>query len=136
MTATRHKIQPQGIQRKQLTGEYVREVTEGGVLGGVPVIFRQSFANSSAAVSLTLDYAIEVIDVWAVKTAGATSGDTLTVGNAGVAITEAIVLNIADNLVARCTTISMAKQIAAGGVLRFTPAQTIDCICYVSAIRT
>ena len=91
--------------------------------------------SATGNTDIDVDRNIEVIDAWCAKVGGAgAGGDTVTVQNAGNAITDAMSLNAADTSVARAGQINDANyQIAAGGQLRLVTAEVTDsnCICYV-----
>tara|TARA_Y100000034_G_scaffold116189_1_gene154217 strand:+ start:2443 stop:2862 length:420 start_codon:yes stop_codon:yes gene_type:complete len=110
--------------------EYVASDTAPTFFG----IYRVPISGAGTT-NIVVDRNIEVIDAWCVKT-GAIGGvgDTVTVQNAGNAITDAISLNAADTSVARAAQINDANyQIAAGGQLRVVVAEVTDsnCICYI-----
>ena len=81
--------------------------------------------GAAAAVNFTVPEKIRVLDAWAVHTGGTGEAtDTLTVGNAANAITDALDWSGADKAVVRAGTIDDAyHEIARGGTLRVT---TVD----------
>jgi len=110
--------------------EYVASDTQPVMFG----IYRQVISGAGT-INIPVARNVEVVDSWCVKT-GAIGGvgDTVTVQNAGNAITDAMSLNAADTSVARAGQINDANyQIAAGGQLRLVTAEVTDsnCICYV-----
>jgi hypothetical protein len=113
--------------------EYVAADTAPVMVG----YYRQAISGAGT-INVTVDRNIEVMDAWCVKTDGLGGvGDTVTVQNAASAITDAMSLNVADNLVVRADEIDDANyQIAAGGTLRFVTveASDADCICYVKVL--
>lgn len=101
-----------------------------------PVVFQITVPNASGDVDFTVPYKVKVIDVFAMKTAAnGGSGDTVTVKNGSTAISNAMSLNINDQLLARATSINDASQvIEAGGTLRATGASSTNCACIVSVV--
>jgi hypothetical protein len=84
---------------------------------------------------------IEVLDVTLFKTAGAGgASDTITVKNTAAVITNAISINIADQVTARAGTIDDASNvISAGGTLRVTRTKASGanaaCRVFVTGVR-
>jgi len=104
--------------------------------GGIPVIHRINAVALTGDVDVVLVNKTRVIEVWAVHTAVAGVGDTITVKNGANAITNALDFNVADQTVVRATTIDDAfHEIAAGGTLRITGASAVDAIVYVMGLR-
>lgn len=114
-------------------------IADLNTVGQAPVIHRLAIADAAGDTDIVLEHKTRVIDAWAVKKGGAGgAGDTVTLKNAGTAITDAMDLNVADKAVARAGTIDDAQyEIAAGGTLRVTAAKASDCECdvYVLGIR-
>lgn len=108
-------------------------------VGAIPVIFKFVIGNAAGDTDIILTHKTRVIDAWAVKTTAAGgAGDTVTVKNGATAITNAIVVNVADQTVVRAGTIDDAQHVVnAGGTLRVTAADVTDpsCIVYVKGIR-
>lgn len=104
-----------------------------------PCVFRIAVADGAGDTDVTVDRKIRVLDAWAAKTSTAGgSGDTVTVKNGSSAITDAISLNVSDNVVARAGQLDdSAHEIAAGGTLRATAANATnnECEAYVLAVR-
>lgn len=98
-----------------------------------PVVFQIDVADTAADYDLTVPYKVKVLDVYAMKTtANGGSGDTVTLKNGSTAISNAMSLNINDQLLARATSINDAQQVvAAGGTLRVTAAKVTNCACSV-----
>jgi hypothetical protein len=78
--------------------------------------------GATADKDITVTHKFEVTRVEVIKKAGAGgASDTITVKNAGTAITDAMSINVADKTVVRPTTIDDAQTvISAGGTLRVT----------------
>lgn len=98
-----------------------------------PVVFQIDIADAAADYDFVAPYKVKVIDVYAMKTeANGGSGDTVTLKNGSTAISNAMSLNINDQLLARATSINDAQQvIASGGTLRVTAAKVTNCACSV-----
>jgi hypothetical protein len=99
------------------------EIGNQNVVGYSPVVHRVTVADGATAdVDTVLTYKTRILDVLVIKTVAAGgASDTITVKNAGNAISNAISINIADQTTARATTIDDANyEIAAGGTLRVT----------------
>jgi len=115
------------------------EVADKDTQGGIPVVHRVDIADGAGDTDVVLDHKTRVIDVTVVKTAGnGGAGDTVTIKNGSDAITDAIVLNINDKIIARAGSIDDAKhEIAAGGTLKITAAHNTDnaCTVYVFGLR-
>lgn len=107
--------------------------------GVMPVVHRIDIADATGNTDVTLDHKTRVIDVTVVKTAGnGGAGDTVTVQNAGNAISDAISLNINDKAIARAGSIDDAQhEIAAGGTLRIAANKStnVACTVYVFGLR-
>ena len=106
-----------------MDGRIVRAMVDGEDFGYIPVQLKVvTAAGATNTVALTMDRAFTVTDVMARNTGGAgTSSDTLQLKNGSTAISDALDMNIADNLIARAASIDDAQhQIAAGGTLNVT----------------
>ena len=105
---------------------------------GVPAILFRAALTAVGSTDVVMTYAIRVLAVWAVKTGGAgAGGDTQQVLSTAAAISNAMSTNIADTTIARATSINRTnRNIAAGGILRFTQAgaATAQAIVYVLAV--
>tara|TARA_R100000329_G_C7599447_1_gene212583 strand:+ start:346 stop:705 length:360 start_codon:yes stop_codon:yes gene_type:complete len=93
---------------------------DGEDFGYIPVQLKVvTAAGASNTVALTLDRAFTVTDVMARNTGGnGSSSDTLQLKNGSNAISDALDMNINDNIIARAASIDDAQhEIAAGGTL-------------------
>lgn len=125
-----------------LTGAKVATVANANVIGGIPVVHRIDIADGATAdVDTVLTHKTRIIDVHLVKTAGAGgASDTIQVKNGANAVTDAMDINVADQVVVRAGTIDDAQhEIAAAGTLRITrtkaSANNVACTVYVVGIR-
>ena len=129
-----------------MTGADVANVADDNLVGGVPVVHRLSIANQATGnVDYVLTHKSRVIDVWCVKKAadGHASEDTITVQNAGNAITNAMAIGANDDTsVTRCANINDANhEIDAGGTLRIAVVRgtgggnDTTCEVYVMCLR-
>ena len=86
-----------------MDGRIVRAMDDGEDFGYIPVQLKVvTAAGATNTVALTMDRAFTVTDVMARNTGGAgTSSDTLQLKNGSTAISDALDMNIADNLIAR-----------------------------------
>lgn len=124
-----------------LNGADVADTANINVIGGIPVLFRINTASGATnTVNVTTTHKIRVIDVWCVCTSAGSAAATLQVLSTGNAITDAMDVNDADEIISRAASINDANhEIAAGGVIRVTmtdagadgPAVTT----YVLAVR-
>ena len=106
-----------------MDGRIVRAMDDGEDFGYIPVQLKVvTAAGATNTVALTMDRAFTVTDVMARNTGGAgTSSDTLQLKNGSTAISDALDINIEDNLIARAAAIDDAQhEIAAGGTLNVT----------------
>ena len=106
-----------------MDGRIVRAMDDGEDFGYIPVQLKVvTAAGATNTVALTMDRAFTVTDVRERNTGGAgTSSDTLQLKNGSTAISDALDMNIADNLIARAASIDDAQhEIAAGGTLNVT----------------
>lgn len=113
---------------RQRTIEEVRALQADGRSYGVGVI-EVITPNSATDTDVTVPYNIRVLDVVAVKiVANGSTSDAVTVKNGSNPITNAMSLNINDQVLVRATSLNDAYQdVDAGGVLRATTAKTTDC---------
>lgn len=121
-------------------GTIVANNAADNVIGSIPVVFRIVIAAGAVgAKNVTMTHKVRVIDAYVVLTGAGVSSTTLTVGNAGNAITDAMAVSGSDQAVVRATTINDANwEIAAAGSLRVTTATGAsqpDCVVYVTALR-
>ena len=121
-----------------LDGGNVLAGANANVVGRIPVIIRQVVTDTVGDHPVILTYGIRVIDAWVVKTDAAGGAETLTISNAGAAITNAMDVNVAITSEVRATQINDANhEVAAGAELRFTTnAATNSFIAYVLAQLT
>ena len=125
-----------------LTANVVSETADDNLTGGIPVVHRFSIADQATGdVDYVLVHALRIMNVTVIKRAAAGAGaNTIQIQTgAGAAITDAMVINIADNAVVGAATIDDAThEIADGGVLRVhvvRAAGTSGCDVYVSGLR-
>lgn len=120
-----------------LTGAHVSTVADVNVIGGIPVLHRVLASALTGDVDVTLTHKTRVIEVWAIQKGGAGgAGDTITVKNGASAITNALDLNVADNIIVRAGTIDDAtNEVAAAGTLRVTGASGVTAEVYILGIR-
>ena len=130
------------IDANTLDGTVVANVADSSGVGGLPVVFRIPVpAGATGNVDVTVTHKVRVIDAWLVKTnANGGGAGSMTVKNAGNAITDAMSINISDMVIARAQSIDDAQhEIPAGGTLRITRTRTAStdesCIVYVKALR-
>lgn len=113
-----------------------------GTSGAVPLIFWIDVPDAATGdVTVTLPFAIRVLDCWAVKTAAAGgAANTVQLKNGSTAITDALSININDQTIARATTINDAQHDVTSGtaltVTRTKAGGNAACIVYVAAVRT
>lgn len=121
-------------------------VADDNLVAGIPVVHRLSIADQATGnVDYVLKNKTRVIDVWCVKTAadGHATEDTITVQNAGDAITDAMAIGANDDTsITRAATLNDANhEIAAGGTLRVSVVKgsgggnNTACIVYVLGLR-
>ena len=127
------KVSEQGVLFNSMSGmialEYVDDATFPTLFGIYRVVI-----TGAGTTNIVVARNIEVVDAWCVKTALGGVADTVTVQNAGNAITDAMDLNVGDAAIVRATQVDDgAYQIAAGGQLRVVAAEASDvnCICYI-----
>ena len=132
------KIAPNAID-----ATVAKNLASADVIAGLLTVFTQDIvAGTTADIDITVTHKIRVIDVWLVKTSAAGGGaGSITVKSTASAITNALSIDIADEVIARAGTINDANAtIAAGGILRFTRTRTAStdesCTVYVSAVRS
>ena len=125
-----------------LLGTQTANTLTDNVIGAIPVVHRVTVADGSTGnVDVTLTHKTLITDVHVIKTAGAGgASDTLQVLNSSNAITDAMSINVSDQVVVRAGTINDAYQtIAAGGTLRCTrtkaSAANVACVVIVQGIR-
>lgn len=124
---------------KAIDGDNPRALPNGSGIGGIPVVHRVDIGDAAGDTDVTLTYKTRVTDVHVVKTgANGGSGDLVTVKNGSTAISDAMNLNVNDQVIVRALSINDAShEIAAGGTLRVTAAKATNpsCIVYVHGIR-
>lgn len=115
----------------------VANVADVDVEGGIPLIFRILAAALTGDIDVVMEHKVRVVDVKARAVGGAGgAADTITVKNTASAISDAIDMNVADNITVLAATIDDATaEIAAGGILRITGASAVNAQVYVTAIR-
>ena len=103
-----------------MDGRMVRAMDDGEDFGFIPVVLRvNTAAGADNTVALTMERKFTVTDVQAQNIGGAgASSDTLQVKNGASAISNALDMSGADNVIVRAGTIDDAQmEIAAGGTL-------------------
>ena len=112
---------PRNVKLKGvMDGRIVKAMDDGEDFGFIPVTLKVlTAAGASNTVALTMERKFTVIDVIARNYGGAgTSSDVLTIKNDTTAITDAMDMNVADNLIVRAASIDDAShELAAGGTL-------------------
>jgi len=113
---------------------------DDNVIGALPVLFRIAIAAGALATkNVLMTHKVRVIDAWLVLTGGGVATTTLTVGNAGTAITDAMAASGAAKALVRAATIDSAQhEIAAGAnlsVQSLTGATQPAAIVYILAER-
>ena len=105
-----------------LDGTEVANTANINVIGGIPVVFTiNTAAGATNTVNVTTTHKIRVIDVWTQATSAGSAAGTLQVLSTGNAITDAMDVNDADEIISRAASINDANAtIAAGGVIRVT----------------
>ena len=112
-----------------------------GTDGAIPVLFRTSLADAATAdYSITVPFAVRVVEFWIVKTAGnGAASNTVTLKNAANAITDSLDANVVDTTIVRAGTIDDARhELAAGGELRVTNTKSggnAAAIAYTLCVR-
>lgn len=103
-----------------MDGRLVRAMDDGEDFGFIPVMLRvNTAAGATNTVALTMERKFTVTDLQAQNIGGnGTGSDTLQLKNGSSAITDALDMNINDNILARAASIDDAQmEIAAGGTL-------------------
>jgi hypothetical protein len=98
-------------------------------------VYKVVAAALTGDIDIPVHRALQVIDVWIVKTAAGGAGDTITVKNDATAITDAIDGNAVDKTIVRAGTIDDAQAIIpAGGTLTVSgaSAETSDVFILVA----
>ena len=126
------------IATNSLTGTVVGDLADSSVIGGIPVIHKVP-VSAAGDTTIALTHKTLITDVWCVKTsAGSAGGDTITIKNVATAITDVMVLNVADKIIVRALEIDDAQDtIAAGANLVITAAEVgaVDCVVYIQGVR-
>lgn len=113
------------IKNVQFRGSISPPSLPAAAVGGTfPLLYRFDFAaGANAAQNIVVDRKIRVIDAFLILRGAGVASETLTIGNAGNAISSAMAASGSDQALVRATTINDANwEIAAGGQLRATPA--------------
>lgn len=125
-----------------LTATHVANHAANDVVAGIPVVHTVTVPDGTTGnVDVTVTHKIQVLDAWLVKTAGAGgASDTIQVKNAANAISNALDINVSDQVVVRAGTLDDAyTTIAAGGTLRITRTKSsganVACLVNVLAVR-
>ena len=121
-------------------GTVCKVVANDAVIGGIPVVHMVIIAAGANAVkNITLTHATRILDAHIILKSAGVSSETITVGYAGNAITNAMAASGADTTLVRAAIIDDANyEIAAGGVLRITPAggaSQPDALVVVTGVR-
>jgi hypothetical protein len=121
-------------------GTSAKVAADDGVIGALPLLFRIAIAAGALATkNVLMTHKIRVVDAWVVLAGAGVALATLTVGNAGVAITDALDVSGVDKAVIRAGAIDDAHhEVAAGANLSITTATGATqpaCIVYVLAER-
>lgn len=103
--------------------------------GFIPVLYCNNIVATDVAI--TVDRAVWIIDVWAVKTGAAGSAGGQVIVNSGSdAVTNAISLNVANGVVARATSISPQYMDVASTInLDVTATGDVNCLVFVLCLR-
>lgn len=115
-----------GTYRFQLTDTAivsVQELDAGDAGGAFPTSTKTVHVNSGTAgdVDVILSRKYRVIDAWCVNQGAGGAADTIQIKNGANAISDAMDVNVADQIVTRVSTLDNAQwEIAAGGTLRVT----------------
>ena len=130
------------IEDSGLTGQKAAVLADAAVIGGIPVLHRIDVAaGATGNVDVTLTYKTRVTDVHLVKRSAAGGGaGTIQVFNGANAITNAMSIDVADQIIVRPTTLDDAYwEIAAAGTLRVTRTRTAStdetCTVFVRGVR-
>lgn len=125
-----------------LTGTNVAVNADSNVIGSIPVLHRIPIpAGTTGDVDTVLTHKTRITNVWLVKTAAAGGGaGTIQVKNGSSAVTDAMSINVNDQIIVRAASIDDAQhEIAAGGTLKITRTRTAStseaCIVYVLGVR-
>ena len=103
--------------------------------GMIPVIMRIPITALTGDVDVVIENKMRVVDAWVINTAAGGAGDTAQVKNGATAITDAMDMNKADQVITRAGTIDDAQwDIAAGGTLRVTGASGATGVVFVSGL--
>lgn len=109
------------------TGFRPGTVAENQTSPGLPIIIPVAIPDAATGdVDVVIDKKMRVTEIRAVKTAGnGASGNTLTVKNGSNAISDALNMNVNDQIVVRAGSINDAyHEIAAGGTLKVSRAKS------------
>ena len=111
-----------GLATTAFDGTNMSNVADVNVIGGGLVLFRiKTAGGATATINVTMTHKVRVLDVWCVNAAAGGANDTLQVLSTGNAITNAMDINKADEIVTRAGTIADANhEIIATGTLRVT----------------
>ena len=103
-----------------LAGNEFANVANGNTEGGALVVFAIALAGGSTAdYDTTIDNKIRVIDFWVQNDGLGTASDTAQLKSTAAAITDALDMSGADEVVVRAGTINNANAtVIAGGILR------------------
>jgi len=130
----------QSVTQSGLTAANIKDADETGV-ANVPILHVYTFGDAvTNSVDHVSEHKVRVIDVVVVKTAGAgAGGNTIQVKNGASAISNALDMNVADQLVVRAGTLDDATYVlAVGDALRVTNTKAggnSACVVYVYCIR-
>ena len=120
----------------QNPSDYAVPETDAIILGA-PFLICASGNSATQVIFNAESPKLRVLDVWAKAVGGAGgASDTALVDDGTTAITDAIDMNVADNVIVRAATIDDAKEdIAENGTLRVIRASAAVCDVYILCCR-
>lgn len=134
---TQAKIAPNALD-----ATVAKNLTDNAAIAGLMLVYSIAVpAGATGDVDVTVTHKVRVTDIWLVKRNAAGGGiGTIQVKNSASAISDAMSINVADNVVVACATIDDAtRDVPAGGTLRVTRTRTLStdetCDVYVQVVR-
>lgn len=125
-----------------LDGTVAKNVASGDVIAGFKLVYVVAVpAGATANIDTVITHRVRVIDAHLIKRSAAGGGaGTITVQNAGTAITNAMSIDIADRTILAAATIDDASwDIPAGGTLRIVRTRTAStdetCDVFIECVR-
>lgn len=130
------------LQPHDLAGENVGLLADVDTGGGIPVLIYVDVPDGATGdIDVTLAHKLRVLDVLVQKkVAAGGASDTIQLKNGSNAISDALDINVADNVMVRAATLDDAQaDIASGGTLRVTrtkvSAADVACLVTILGVR-